>query len=48
MAPWKSKAQARWGHSKAGIKALGKSGVAEFDAATHGKKLPARAKKKKK
>jgi hypothetical protein len=39
--PWKSKAQARWGHSEAGKKALGgEAGVKEWDSATHGKKLP--------
>jgi hypothetical protein len=33
--PWKSIQQARWGHSKSGLKALGgKSKVAEWDAAT--------------
>jgi hypothetical protein len=32
--PWKSVAQARWGHSPAGKKALGASGVAEWDSAT--------------
>ena len=33
--PWKSIAQARWGHSVAGVKALGGQGkVAEWDAAT--------------
>ncbi len=33
--PWASVAQARWGHSPSGLKALGgKSKVAEWDAAT--------------
>jgi hypothetical protein len=32
--PWVSVAQARWGHSPAGRKALGKEGVKEWDAAT--------------
>lgn len=32
--PWKSVAQARWGHSSAGKKALGTKGVAEWDSAT--------------
>lgn len=32
--PWKSVAQARWGHSPAGKKALGASGVKEWDSAT--------------
>lgn len=45
--PWKSKAQARWGHSPAGIKALGgKKAVAEWDNATKGKKLPQKKKQK--
>lgn len=40
--PWKSKAQERWGNSPSGQKALGKAGVAEWNAASKGKKLPAR------
>lgn len=45
--PWKSKAQAAWGHSPAGVKALGgKANVQEWDAATPKGSLPARAKKK--
>lgn len=33
--PWKSAKQAAWGHSPAGVKALGgKDKVAEWDAAT--------------
>ena len=33
--PWKSKKQARWGHSAAGVAALGgEAKVAEWDAAT--------------
>lgn len=32
--PWKSKAQAGWGHSPAGVKALGAKGVKEWDSAT--------------
>lgn len=48
MTPWESKAQARWGHSPAGVKALGgKKNVAEWDASTKGLKLPARVGKKK-
>lgn len=44
--PWKSKAQARWGHTAAGKKALGgEAGVHEWDTATHGKKLPEKVKK---
>jgi hypothetical protein len=41
--PFTSLAQQRWGHSPAGIKALGgPAKVAEWDAATKGKKLPER------
>ncbi len=32
--PWKSVAQARWGHSPAGRRALGAAGVREWDEAT--------------
>ena len=32
--PWKSKAQAAWGHSASGVKALGSKGVKEWDKAT--------------
>lgn len=32
--PWKSVQQARWGHSAAGKKALGKAKVDEYDEAT--------------
>ena len=33
--PWKSKAQAAWGHSPSGLKALGGAAkVSEWDAAT--------------
>jgi len=32
--PWKSVAQARWGHSPAGKKALGAKAIPEWDAAT--------------
>ncbi len=46
--PFVSKAQQMWGNSPAGQKALGKSGVAEWNKATKGKKLPARVKQKKK
>lgn len=39
--PWKSKAQARWGHSEAGLKALGgKKAVKEWDDATSKGSLP--------
>lgn len=44
--PWKSKSQRAWGHTPAGMKALGgKKAVAEWDKATKGKKLPKRVKK---
>lgn len=32
--PWKSKAQERWGNSPSGHKALGDSGVEEWNSAT--------------
>jgi hypothetical protein len=40
LMPWKSKAQERWGNSPAGHKALGDSGVNEWNQASKGKKLP--------
>ena len=40
--PWKSAKQMAWGNSPAGKKALGAAGVAEWNAATKGKKLPLR------
>lgn len=41
--PWVSKAQAAWGHTAAGIKALGgKANVSEWDAATQKGSLPNR------
>lgn len=47
--PFKSDAQRRWGHTKAGTKALGgKKAVKEWDQATKGKKLPERVKPKSK
>jgi hypothetical protein len=47
--PWRSKAQEAWGHTPAGERALGgAAAVAEWDAATAEKHLPARVKKKKK
>jgi hypothetical protein len=46
--PWKSAKQRAWGHSLAGIKALGgKKAVEEWDKATRNKKLPKVALKKK-
>jgi hypothetical protein len=46
--PFLSRAQQRWGHTAAGLRALGgASKVAEWDAATRGKKLPQRKKKAK-
>ncbi len=42
--PYKSQAQERWAHTPAGMKALGgPSAVAEWDAASKGKKLPSRS-----
>jgi len=46
--PYKSKAQERWGNSPAGKKALGKKGVAEWNAASKGAKLPEKVKPKRK
>jgi hypothetical protein len=47
--PFKSDAQRRWAHTPAGRKALGGSAkVAEWDQASKGRSLPARATKKKK
>lgn len=44
--PYKSEAQRKWAHTKAGTKALGgKKAVEEWDKATKGKKLPKRVKK---
>lgn len=41
--PWLSKAQARWGHSPSGLKALGGAGaVKEWDQATSPGSLPER------
>lgn len=46
--PYKSKRQERWAHTEAGEKALGGKGkVAEWDAASKGKKLPEKSSKKK-
>lgn len=42
--PFKSLAQERWAHTADGVKALGGAAkVAEWDAASKGRKLPARA-----
>lgn len=44
---FKSRAQKKWGHTPAGEKALGgPAAVAEWDAATKGRKLPGRANEK--
>lgn len=44
--PFESKAQQRWGHTPEGMKALGgPAAVAEWDAATKGRKLPERVPK---
>ena len=46
--PFKSEAQRRWAHTKAGTRALGgKKAVAEWEKATGEKKLPKYAPKKK-
>lgn len=37
--PWQSAKQERWGNSPAGKKALGAAGVAEWNAASKGKKF---------
>lgn len=43
--PWASTAQARWGHSPTGVKALGGAAkVAEWDHATKPGSLPKRVK----
>jgi hypothetical protein len=45
--PYKSKAQERWAHTPEGTSALGgKAAVSEWDSASKGKKLPAKAKPK--
>lgn len=46
--PWKSDRQRKWGNSPAGIKALGKAKVNEFNQASDGKKQPTTKPKKKK
>ena len=47
--PFVSSKQRKWGHTKAGTKALGgKQAVAEWERATGNKKLPKYAPKKKK
>ncbi len=46
--PYKSEAQRKWAHTKAGVKALGgKSRVAEWDSSSKGRKRPSRVKAKK-
>lgn len=44
--PFVSQAQQRWGNSPAGRKALGKKGVAEWNASTKGKSLPEKVTKR--
>lgn len=45
--PYKSDAQRRWAHSPSGVKALGgREKVKEWDRASKGMKLPAKAKKR--
>jgi hypothetical protein len=46
--PWASDRQRRWAHTKTGLKKMGKKTVEEFDRASKGKKLPEKAKKRKK
>lgn len=46
--PYKSGKQRKWAHTKAGVEALGKAKVEEFDKATKGKDLPEKAKPKRK
>jgi hypothetical protein len=44
--PWKSKAEARWGHSPSGLEALGgEEAVKEWDDATDFSHLPKKKKK---
>jgi hypothetical protein len=38
--PWKSVQQRKWGNSPAGHAALGDKGVAEWNAASKGQKVP--------
>lgn len=38
--PWKSEQQRKWGNSPAGVKALGKSTVSEFNKASKGMDMP--------
>lgn len=47
MAPWASDQQRKWGHTKTGMKKLGKKVVKEYDEASRGKELPERIKKRK-
>ncbi len=42
--PWKSKSQERFGNSAEGRKKIGAAKVAEFNAASKGKKLPEKVK----
>jgi hypothetical protein len=44
--PWMSRAQQKWGNSPSGHRALGDSGVNEWNSATKGKSLPKRVAKK--
>ena len=47
MAPYRSEAQRKWAHTRAGVRALGgKKKVAEWDRTSEGLKLPARRKRK--
>jgi len=46
--PYKSDQQRKWAHTEEGEKSLGKKRVKKYDKESKGKKLPKRAKKKKK
>lgn len=45
--PYSSDAQRRWAHTTAGVKALGKAKVKEFDKASKGMDLPEKVKARK-
>lgn len=45
--PYRSKAQERWAHTPTGMKQLGAAKIKEFDQASKGMRLPARAPKAK-
>lgn len=45
--PYKSDAQRRWAHTKAGKKALGAKRIKKYDKLAKGKNLPEKVKRKK-